>query len=155
MKIINRKNFWQVFCLIFTPISLIGTCIDIAYKGGVNYSQFNTLGIAAACFVAIFILSNSYRMETLSPLAVIVIQYGMAVACYMFLTWLSSFWDPVDAAGYRDMFVSFSIVYAIGAVIYYLRLQKEIRRQNEELQEIKKLKKDGSLTNFKSNLNKN
>lgn len=140
MRIINRKNFWTVFCLTFTPLSLIGTCLDIAYKGGVNYSQFNTLGIAAACFVAIFILSSSYRMEMLSPLAVIVLQYGAAAACYMFLTWLSSFWDPVDAAGYRDMFVSFSIVYVIGAVIYYLRLQKDIRRQNEELQEIKKLR---------------
>lgn len=140
MKIINKSNFWNVYCKTFTCVSLGGTCLDIAGHGSINYSQFNILMIAIGCLIGILILSQSYYIDAFSPLAVMVLQYAAAIVCVLLLTWLTGFWEPVSPHGYRDMLVSFSVVYFIGAVIYYKRLKQAIKNQNEVLQYIKNQK---------------
>lgn len=142
MKIIDKNNFWNVYCMAFTYIALGATTIDIfAYKS-VNFTQFNILMIAAGCLIGVLIFSASPYLEAFSPLSVIILQYAAAIMCALLLTWLTGFWEPISPHGYRDMIISFSVPYFIGAVIYNIKLKKEIKGQNEELQIIKKLIKE-------------
>lgn len=138
MKLIHKNNFWSVFCQAFTVVALSGAILDIISRKSINYSQFNLLMIAVACTVAIFILSQTYRFDALSPLAAAVLQYLAASASILFITWLTGFWEPVSPHGYQDMLISFSIPYVIGMVLYFRKRKREIIRQNETLQDIKK-----------------
>lgn len=42
--------------------------------------------------------------------------------------------------GYKDAFLSFTIPYTIGAVIYYIEVFRSVHRQNQLLQDIIKIK---------------
>lgn len=139
MKLINKKNFFSVFCQAFTIVGLMGTIVDIVCYHEINGTQFNILAIAAGCFVSVLILSQSYRLEHLSPLKAVLLQYCAAIACMMAITWLSGLREPVNPHGYRDMFVTFSIPYLIGSMLYLYRLKKEIVKQNQDIQLIRRL----------------
>lgn len=140
MKLIHKNNIWTIFCQAFTIVALAGMVLDVTWKKSMNYSQFNLLMIAFCCAITILILSQTYHLEFLSPLVIIIIQYITATAAIGVLVRISSFWDPVAPHGYRDAFVTFSIPYAIGEMIYWNIRKKEIRRQNEDLQMIKKFR---------------
>lgn len=70
----------------------------------------------------------------------ILIQYGSAIALILIALKTASWFVDIHPDGYRDMVVSFSIPYAIGALFYYSYLYLEIRKQNQMLQEIKQKK---------------
>lgn len=111
----------------------------VAYRN-VNFTQFNILMMAIGCLIGVLIFSKSYYLDAFSPLFVIVIQYAAAILCALLLTWLTSFWEPISPHGYRDMVASFSVPYFIGALLYNKRLKDEIKKQNEDLQFIKRKK---------------
>lgn len=142
MRIIDKHNFLTIYCKAFTCIALLGTCIDIASRKSINYSQFNVLMIAIGCLIGVLIFSVSHYLEAFSPLFVMVIQYTAAVLCALLLTLLTSLWEPISPHGYRDMIVSFSVPYFIGAIIYNKNLKKQIKKQNNDLLLIKNSKKD-------------
>lgn len=140
MKIIDKNNFWNIYCKAFTCIALAGTCLDMVAYRNVNFTQFNILMMAIGCLIGVLIFSKSYYLDAFSPLFVIVIQYAAAILCALLLTWLTSFWEPISPHGYRDMVASFSVPYFIGALLYNKRLNEEIKKQNEDLQFIKRKK---------------
>lgn len=139
MKLINRTNFWSIYCKCFTIIALFGAVLDIADRQTINYSQWNLLAIAVICLLGVGALSLMPRLETLSPLASIALLYAAALLLALFLTWLTGFYAPVNPGGYLDMARSFTIPYVIGAGIYCHHLKREIRKQNEELQTVRGL----------------
>lgn len=139
MKLINRKNFFSVYCQVFTVVALFGTILDIRYYGKINYTQFNILSIAVGGLIGVLILSQSYRLEHLSPLKVILIEYCAAVVCMLAVTWCTGFWEPVHPHGYRDMVVTFSIPYLVGSLLYMYRLKQEVKKQNQDIQLIRRL----------------
>lgn len=142
MKQMGKNNGWLMFCQAFTVVAIGGMIIDIIAGKSINYSQFNMIGAGVSCLVAILVLSQTHRLERLSPLAVVVIQYGAAIVCMLTFTWLTGLWEPVHPNGYRDMVVSFTIPYVIGASIYYYELKQFTRKQNEDLQIMKDLIRD-------------
>lgn len=68
---------------------------------------------------------------------VIIVQYLILIGDVMLFTWISGFFEPLHENGYQDMFLSFSIPYAIGVVIYYAALFHEVRTVNRMLLQIK------------------
>ena len=50
---------------------------------------------------------------------------------------LFSFFIEVDMHGYFHMWRSFSLIYALGAISYYVSLYIEVNKQNSLLNEIK------------------
>lgn len=53
---------------------------------------------------------------------------------------IASFFVDIHPDGYRDMTLSFSVPYLIGALIYYIRLRLEVKKQNQLLRIIKEQK---------------
>lgn len=139
MKLINRKNFFSVYCQVFTVLGLFSTIVDIRYYREINFTQFNILAIAAEGFIGVLILSQSYRLEHLSPLKAILLEYCVAVVCVLTMTWFTSLWEPVHPHGYYDMLVTFSVPYLVGSIFYMYRLKREVEKQNQDIQLIRRL----------------
>ena len=139
MKLINKENFFSVYCQVFTVVGLFATLVDIFSYREVNFTQFNILAIAAGSLVGVVILSQSYRLNHLSPLKVILLEYFVAAACMMALTWCTSLWEPVHPHGYLDMLTTFSLPSLGGSLFYMHRLKQEVKKQNQDIQLIRRL----------------
>ena len=142
MRQINRHNFFSTGCVIFTLLVVGKILLEAVAQGLFTDYQKNLLVMLALSFLATFVLSQYYRFQNLPLLAVILGQYVLLVGVVMLFTWISSHFEPLHEDGYRDMFLSFTIPYAIGASAYYLSLFGELRHMNKELEEIRRYQND-------------
>lgn len=138
MKLINKKNVVPVICVTYTVVSIVLTTFEIIVKGEMNPTQLNIFLFLLLSILGIGVLSQHYRLERFSPLTMMIIQYLIAVAIIFISLKTASCFVDIHPDGYRDMTVSFSIPYFIGAVIYYICLRLEVRKQNRILEKIKK-----------------
>lgn len=137
MKIINKQNFFSTVCVIFTLLVLGKIGLEFLTQGLWGNYQGNIAVMFVLSFLATFVLSQHYRFQKYPLLVVIIVQYVLLIVFVMFITWLGGRVAPLHEDGYRDMFLSFSIPYFIGVVIYYGAVFHEIRRANRDLQELK------------------
>lgn len=140
MKLINKKNIIPIICITYTCVSVILTIFEIISKKEINETQFNMFLFLILSILAIGVLSQYYRLERFSPLAVIVFQYLITITLIIISLCIASCFIDIHPNGYRDMIFSFSIPYFIGTIIYYVCLKKEIKRQNQLINNIKKSK---------------
>lgn len=144
MKLINKKNVIPIICITYTIVSVILTIYEILDKGELNATQFNMFLFLLLSILGVGVLSQHYRLERFSPLAMIMIQYLIAVAVILFSLKAASYFVDIHQDGYRDMTLSFSIPYFIGAIIYYICLRLEVHNQNRILKKIKGNKTDSN-----------
>lgn len=142
MKIINRQNFFATGCVIFTMLVIGKLILEFLVQGLWENYQENLLIMFLLSFLATFVLSQHYRFQKYPLLLVIMGQYVLLIAFVMFITWLSGRIEPLHEDGYRDMFLSFTIPYFIGVVVYYGAVFHEIGRANRALQELKAHRKE-------------
>ena len=72
----------------------------------------------------------------------IIIQYVLAVVLIFLVIFIASLIEPVSPRGWFEFFRSFTIPYIIGAALYYYRVFKETKEQDEMIKEIQKQKED-------------
>lgn len=137
MKIIDKHNFFDTVCVIFTMLTLGKLVLEFLMQGLWENYQENLLIMFLLSSLATFVLSQHYRFQKYPLVLVIAGQYVLLIAAVLFITWLSGRWEPLHENAYRDMFLSFTIPYGIGVVLYYGAVFREIRRANRALQELK------------------
>lgn len=137
MKIINKQNFFPGVCVVYTLLVLGKLALEYIVQGKWGNYQSNLLVMFVLSVLAHFVLSQYYRFQKYPLLVVIVVQYLVLIGGVMLFTWVSGFFAPLHEDGYRDMFLSFSIPYAIGVVVYYMALFHEVKNVNRVLKQIK------------------
>lgn len=137
MKLVNRKNLIPVICITYTVVSVSLTIIETLIKREINATQLNIFMFILLSILGVGVLSQHYRLERFSPLAMVIIQYFAAIVIILISLKVASYFTYVHPDGYKDMVISFSVPYFIGAVIYYISLILEVRKQNRILEKIK------------------
>ncbi len=137
MKLVNRKNLIPVICITYTVVSVSLTIIETLIKREINATQLNIFMFLLLSILGVGVLSQHYRLERFSPLVMVIIQYFVAVVIILVSLKAASYFTYVHPDGYKDMVISFSVPYFIGAVIYYISLILEVRKQNRILEKIK------------------
>ena len=137
MKIINRQNFWSVVCIVFTILLFGKILLELIVQKIFGNYQENILIMFGLSLLATFVLSQYYRFQKYPLLVVILGQYILLIAVVMFITWLGGRFSELHKDAYRDMFLSFTIPYVIGFIIYYAAVFHEIKSANRALKEIK------------------
>ena len=140
MRIINKKNVIPIICITYTVISIGYTIFEIIINRKMNPTQLNIFLFLVLSILGVAVLSQHYRFNRLSPLAMIVMQYMIAEIIILASLKIASFFVDIHPDGYRDMTLSFSVPYLIGALIYYIRLRLEVKKQNQLLHIIKEQK---------------
>lgn len=137
MKIITKQNFFSTVCVIYTLLVSGKVVLEYFTQGVWGNYQENLLVMLVLSALSVLVLSQYYRFSKYPLLVVIVLQYLVLVGGVMLFTWISGFYAPLHENGYRDMFLSFSIPYAIGVVVYYVSLFHEVKTVNRMLWQIK------------------
>lgn len=140
MKIINKKNIISIICISYTLISIGYTIFEIFKNGSINPTQLNIFLFLILSILGVGILSQHYRFDRFSPAAMLLLQYFLAVFLILVSLKAASFFVDIHPNGYRDLTLSFSVPYFIGAVIYYIFLRLEVKKQNRLLEQLKKKK---------------
>lgn len=141
---ITRKNYFPSVCVVYTILVLLKIVTETLAGKTDDFYVANLISIFVICCVATFILSLHQLLPNIPLLFVIVGQYVLLIVFIMSALYLASFWSPVSEGGYRDMFVSVSIPYAIIAAIYYINYFHEIKKANEAIQEIRAERKQNN-----------
>ncbi len=144
MKIIHKQNFFPIVCVIFTILAMGKIVLEAIVMKRFGDDQGNFLMMFLLSLLATAVLSQHYRFQNIPLPAVIILQYLLLIAGVMLITWLSSFFEPLHRDGYRDMFLSFTIPYGIGAAVYYISLFYEVGRANQTLKEIRRYQSEKS-----------
>lgn len=140
MRIINKKNVIPIICITYTVISIGYTIFEIIINGKMNPTQLNIFLFLVLSMLGVAVLSQHYRFNRFSPLAMIIMQYMIAESIILASLRIASFFVDIHPDGYRDMTLSFSVPYLIGALIYYIHLRLEVKKQNQLLRIIKEQK---------------
>lgn len=138
MRLINKRNILPTTCIAYTFVSISLTIFEIIDKRKMNPTQLNIFLFLMLSILGVGVLSQHYRFERFSPLTMIVLQYMLAILIIFISLWIASFFVDIHPNGYRDMAISFSVPYFIGAIIYYICLKIEVKKQNLLLENIKR-----------------
>ena len=79
MKMIDKKNFFPIVCVIFTVLVLGKILLEAVVQNLFGGYQENILTMFALSLIGTFILSLHYRFQELPVLAVIIVQYLVLV----------------------------------------------------------------------------
>lgn len=135
------KAWGTAFCASFTCMVLIIIGIESLYRGEITRDYGNIL----LCFfwtgIAILTLSLYPLLEKLPLILICILQYSIAMGVVMLsIKWGSAF-TQVHPNAYRDAFRSFTLFYALGAMVFYVMERKSVQKQNKILDNIKELKR--------------
>lgn len=142
MKLIDKKTFLPTVCVVYTALSATKIILEAIFQKVFGIYQQNLIMMLFLSFLGTLVLSQHYRLSHI-PLPIIIVgQYMLLVGCVMLISWIISFFSEIRPDGYLDIFLSFTIPYIIGAVLYYVQLWKEARKINQLLNNLKKESKE-------------
>ncbi len=131
MKRITRNNFISIFFVSFTLI-VCGKLLlekslgvtDIYYTENI----FTCLGVSV---LATAILSVHYYLQHLPFIPVVIGQYLLLIGLVFSGIWIGGHFTDNAPSAYIDMFISVTIPYVIGAIVYYVSFFIQIKKANE------------------------
>lgn len=138
MKVINPKNFFPTVCIIYTVLSLAKILLEWIALRQFSNLQLDFLEMFAITVIATIVLSQYYRLQKFPLLPVIIGQYVVITGLVMLWVWCLGHFVELHPDAYRDMFISVTIPYAVGAAVYYIYLFAEVRQANHIIEIIRK-----------------
>ncbi|MBE6024033.1 MAG: hypothetical protein E7231_12570 [Cellulosilyticum sp.] len=140
MKKRSLKDIGLDICVSYTFIS-IGIHLWEMFSGyGTLKGHMKVFSMFFCTIVAVLILSLYQMLEDWPPLILIIFQYVLAMAIILGTLYLLNPILEVAPGGYQDMWRSFTIIYVIGAAVYYIEIYLSIKRQNKWLKDAKQSK---------------
>lgn len=141
MKIIDKKSFLPTVCVVYTVLSMSKIVLEAIFQNRFGNYQANFLIMFFLSLITTLVLSQHYRLHKIPLTVVIIGQYLVLVGIVLLLTKILGFYSELHKNAYRDMFLSFTISYIFGAVIYYIQVFLEVKKANEIIMKLKESKK--------------
>ena len=136
MKLINKRNFVSIVCIFFTLI----TCGKLLYERALNFTDRyytdNIFTILGFSFLITLILSLHFYLQKFPFWLVIIAQYALTVGIVFLAIFIHGRFSTNAPTAYWDMFVSITIPFFIGALVYYICFFVQIKRANKVLEKL-------------------
>ena len=141
MKENKLSSFFSGVCIFFTILLFSKFILEYFMDPAtLDNTRNNIVYMFLFCVLSLFILEQHKRFDHLPMVLVLILQYLVALAVVMLLVWFSGRYEELSKHAYRDVFLSFTIPYIIGAAWYYISLIYEARRANTMLDHVIKRK---------------
>ncbi|MDO5155752.1 MAG: hypothetical protein Q4D51_07285 [Eubacteriales bacterium] len=134
-KWINQiKEIVCVICVSYTIISIVSATLNAL--AGTQTNNFNTVMMLVFTTISVCVLYMYKLFSAWSPLLVITLQYVLATGLAFFVVFLCSLVDEISPNGYRDLFLSFTVLYILGAIVFYVWTYFDVKKMNKLLEDI-------------------
>ena len=127
------KNKWKELALVII-LSMVAAIVNTI--AGTQTSNANAIMMLILTTLSVSVLYLYQLLDRFSPLFTITLQYLVALMLAGIALFIWNLFDEISGNGYLDFFVSFTVFYAIGAVIFYVMTYLETKKMNELLQDI-------------------
>ena len=131
MKLINRSNFISIVCISFTLIVSGKLLLEKSMGFTDRYYTENIFMCLGIAVLATAVLSLHYYLQRFPFLPVAIGQYLLLIGIVFAGIWISGHFTENAPSAYKDMFVSVTVPYVVGAVVYYISFFSQIKRANE------------------------
>lgn len=136
MKLINRKNFFSIVCISFTLL----VCYKLIYEWIVGFKDPNyTMNIFLNLLFAVIItaiLAIHFYLQKYPFVPVFLGQYIFTIVITFLIVKIAEQFVELAPTAYRDMFVSVTIPFIVGAAVYYISFFRQIRKANKMLEDL-------------------
>ena len=130
------SNLALMICISYTMVSVTAAICNILLGGQTN--NMNELLMFSICIIASVVLSLHGLFDSVSPLAMMVIQYLVACGLIAVLILIISCFDPVSPRGWFELYRSFTIPYIILAGFYYYSVFADTRKKDSLIKDLQK-----------------
>ena len=130
----NVKKTFLLFCIIFTVITILSSCINLAI-GRVEDTHTHILDRAVLTLLGSFVVVILTQYDFKNRIVQFMIPYVVFISLAMVYVWISGFWEELHPDAYRDVFLNDTIAYAV--VYCILGIYKNINKNKK-----KKFKRD-------------
>lgn len=136
MKLITKKNFIPIVCISFTIMVTFKLIFEAILGHTDRYYTMNIMLCLVFCIVIPAVLALHYYLQKFPLIPVLIGQYlavlGLTVGGVQIMDKLSG----TDTNAMRDMILSVTIPYVIGAAVYYIAFFSQVRKANDILFEL-------------------
>ena len=136
MKLINRKNFISIVCISFTLIVCGKLLLEKMTGFTDRFYTENIFTCLAFSIIITFILSLHFYLQRFPFIPVFIGQYAVTIGIVCLAIFVGQHFTDFAPSAYRDMIVSVTIPFLIGAVVYYISFFAEIKKANKMLEEM-------------------
>ena len=136
MKLINRKNFISIVCISFTLLVCGKLLLEYAYDFTDRYYTQNIFMCLLFSVLITFILSLHYYLRQFPFLPVLIGQYLITVGLIVAGIRIAGYFTEEAPTAYRDMILSVTVPFVVGAIVYYIIFFRQIRKANAQLEEL-------------------
>lgn len=142
MKENKISSFFSGVCIFFT-ILLFSKFILEYFMNPITWdnTRTNIVFMFLFCVLSVFILEQHKRFDKLPMVLVLLLQYLIALSVVMLLVWFSGRIEELSEHAYRDVFLSFTLPYIVGAAWYYISLINDANKANTILEHVIKREK--------------
>ena len=136
MKLINKRNFISIVCIFFTLITCGKLLLERAYNFTDRYYTDNIFTILGFSVLITIILSLHFYLQKFPFWLVLIAQYALTVGIVFLAIFIHGRFSTNAPTAYWDMFVSITIPFFIGALVYYICFFIQIKRANKVLEKL-------------------
>ena len=136
MKLINKRNFISIVCIFFTLITCGKLLYERALKFTDRYYTDNIFTILGFSVLITLILSLHFYLQKFPFWLVIIAQYALTVGIVFLAIFIHGRFSTNAPTAYWDMFVSITIPFIFGALVYYICFFIQIKRANKVLEKL-------------------
>ena len=136
MKLINKKNFISIVCILFTLITCGKLLSEKLYNFTDKYYTDNIFTILAFSVLITLILSVHYYLQRFPFLLVFLGQYVVTVGIVFLAIWIHGLISTNAPTAYMDMLWSITVPFFGGAIVYYICFFYQIRKANKMLEKL-------------------
>ncbi|MCD8046150.1 MAG: LytTR family transcriptional regulator [Clostridiales bacterium] len=136
MKLINRKNYIPVVCMVFTAGAVLKLIFEGVSRMPDDYymKNFATLLILSAIGVAV--LAIHPRFLKFPFWVVVCVQYAVLITLVMASVWVEGHFCELAGTAYRDTFWQTTAGFFALAMVYFFWCRYEVKKANRQLQEL-------------------
>ena len=131
MKIINKHNFISIVCISFTIVVCAKLLLEKSMGFTDRYYTENIFTCLAGSVLVTFILSLHYYLQRFPFIPVMIGQYVLLIGVVFGAIWIAGQFSENAPTAYRDMFLSVTVPYIVGAAVYYISFFLQIKKANE------------------------
>ena len=130
------KNLALMIFMSYTVVSVSAAIINIIFGGQTN--NMNELMMFVICIIASVVLSLHGLFDSVSPLAMMVIQYLLACVLIAVMLLIVSRFDTITLQGWLDLYRSFTIPYVFLAGVYYYSVFADTKKKDSLIKDLQK-----------------
>lgn len=136
MKLINRRNFISTVCVSFTIVVCCKLIIEKLNGVTDRYYTENIFACLGFSVIITAVLALQFYLQKFPLIPVLIGQYAVVAGAAAGIVKLSDSISDTGSDAMAEMIISVTIPFVVGALVYYIKFFRQLKKANRIIVEI-------------------